>query len=286
VVDSTAGRLGDAEAEVLLAALQQELASDGVRFLPGEGWRALAIVGGGQAEEIETVSPASFMGEPVASHQPRGAGAEFLTGLMGKAAGLLEGHEINAVRLDLGENPANGIWIWGGGRATPLSTPIRGGGVAVGRHPSFIGLARLGGLTATRPEAKGDPADDLDSLAESAIEATSRADFTVVHAEGALDFSRLGEAEGKVAWLEEADRRLIGPLADALVATGEGRLLIAAGHIASTELRRDLPGIVPFVVTGPGTPRYGEARFTESGAADSDLVVENGHELLEFASRA
>ena len=286
VVDPTAGRLGSPEAEVLVQMLQEELGSDQIRFLPGDGWRSLIVLGGGLCDEVRSVSPASFMGEPIDANRPRGRGAHILSELMGKAAAMLEEHEINTVRVDLGENPANGIWIWGGGRSSTLLPPIGGGGVAIGRHPSFRGLARCGGLETIELPRAATPADELDATAGAALSALADHEFTAVHAGGALNLSRLGETEAKVSWLEEADRLLIGPLADRMVATGEGRLMIAVGHIASTELRRDVPGIVPFVIAGSGTSRYGEARFTESGAAESDLIVERGHELLEFAARA
>ena len=120
VVDPGAGCIGGQEAEILLTALKDGLDTDEVRFLAGRRWRNLLLARGGQIRDVRTSSPVTFMGEPLKGHQPRGPGAEVIRRLMEQAGQMLEEHDINQVRVDLGENPANGIWIWGGGRPTAL----------------------------------------------------------------------------------------------------------------------------------------------------------------------
>ena len=126
VVDPTAGLLADAEAKILVLALQESLGSEVVRFRTGFGFRALVVIGGGQADGCRTVAPVSFLGEPVRSHLAKGPGSELVRGLIGRAEGLLAEHEVNTVRIDLGENPANGIWIWGGGSSPEPDAPVAG----------------------------------------------------------------------------------------------------------------------------------------------------------------
>jgi 2,3-bisphosphoglycerate-independent phosphoglycerate mutase len=188
---------------------------------------------------------------------------------MERAAPILEEHEINTVRADLGENPANGVWIWGGGRPPKREGRLRG--LAAGDHPSFVGLAKTWGL-------------EMVSL-DDAILAAGGHDLVVVHVAGALDRSRQGDPAGKVAALEEADRRVIRPLVEEVIDREQGRLLVVAGHVASSTDRRDLKGAVPFVLAGPGIKRLGGTAFDEDGAAAADLVVEQGGGLLEFAGR-
>jgi hypothetical protein len=52
------------------------------------------------------------------------------------------------------------------------------------------------------------------------------------------------------------------------------------------EQRRVFRDVVPFLVVGGGTARFGDAAFNEETAAAADLVVEPGHDLLSFARRA
>ncbi|GAI70799.1 unnamed protein product, partial [marine sediment metagenome] len=48
----------------------------------------------------------------ISKNLPRGKNANFLVDLMQRSGKFLENHEINKVRIDLGENPANLIWLW------------------------------------------------------------------------------------------------------------------------------------------------------------------------------
>jgi len=284
VFDPTAGAIAEREAKPLLEALGKEFEADGIgaagiRLRYGDRWRMLLVADRGRvAEDVRTLSPASVVSEPGRSRRVKGRGGKFLTSVMERAERLLEEHEINTVRADLGENPANGLWIWGPGRPTAPDPAPEGGAAAVGRHPSFLGMAKCVGF---RP---GEPVADAEAAGAAALEALERADLVVVHVEEPLDLSRRGDVKGKVEALTAADRAVIAPLAERL-GGDEGRLLVVASHVASSDRRKDLAGVVPFVVAGRGMTSYGEVPFSEAGAEQADLTVEHGHELLGFAAR-
>ncbi len=286
VVDPGAGRIGGQEAEILLTALKDALDTDEVRILPGRRWRNLLLVRDEQIRDVRTSSPATFMGEPLKGHLPRGPGAEVIRRLMEQATRMLEEHEINQVRVDLGENPANGIWIWGGGRPTTLPWAPAGKAVtlkaaAVGRHPSFIGLARAAGIGVREVDEEA----GLDAVKTKALTALRSQDLVLVHLDGGLAASRQGDRAGKARFLAEADREVLAPLARRLVKSGQGRLLVVASHVSDCDSRRDMEGLVPFVLAGAETAHYGQAAFSEEGAEKAELKVEHGHELLEYALR-
>jgi 2,3-bisphosphoglycerate-independent phosphoglycerate mutase len=156
--------------------------------------------------------------------------------------------------------------------------------MAFGVHPSFRGLAREVGLTPRTVEVGTDPLDEPKRVAEAVRTALGSEEFLVVCLEGALLASRLGDVAGKVAYLEAVDRELIRPLSERVL-SGGGRLLLTASHAVSVEERRDTRDVVPFLLCGEGTARYGDAAFTEAAALASDLVVDRGSTLLEFARR-
>ena len=289
VVDPTAGRIGGEEAELLFAALDEALGSGGgsesVRFLPGDRWRGVLVIRGGQAEGVRTRPPGSFLGERARDRGPVGPGADLIRGLMDRAAEILPRHDINAVRVDLGENPANGIWIWGGGRPeSPPEEPAIGS--AVGVHPSFLGFAAEQGLRAVGIAPAARPSGNLEELGRSAVAALAVSDTVVVHLNGAMEHSLLGEVDGKVRYLTGADEWVVKPLAEELLAQPDGRILVVASHVASVEKRRVVRDIVPFLVAGGDAARFGETPFTEAAAAAADLVIEDGTGLLGFARRA
>lgn len=281
VVDPGAGRIGGQEAEILLNALKTALDSEEARFVLGRRWRNLLIVKGDRIGEVRTSAPSTFMGEPLSSNAPSGPGAEVISRLMERAGPVLEGHEINQVRVDLGENPANGIWIWGGGRPGALPFPYAGRAAAVGRHPSFLGLALAAGIGVRElPEEAG-----LATVRDEAQAALEENALVMVHLDGGLAASRQGDRAGKAQFLTEADREVIAPLAEYLLAGERGRLLVVASHVSAADSRRDVEGLVPFVLAGAGTAHYGRAAFSEEGARNAELKVEHGHELLEYALR-
>lgn len=284
IVDPTAGRMDARQAGILLDFLAGHLSGESIRLVAGDRWRNLLVVGDGQAEGARTAAPAAFLGEPTEENLPRGPGSELLRGLVGRAAELLAEHEINTVRVDLGENPANGVWIWGGGRPEGRDAP-EGGGAAYGVHPTFLGLAREHRLDVHGVEPDVDPLAEPANVAKAMLAAPLAEGLTVAFLEGALLASRTGDLDQKVAFLEAADRELIRPLAERVL-SGDGRLLVAASHAVSSERRRDLADVVPFVLAGADTARYGDRPFTEEAAGGADLVVENGHELLEYARRS
>ena len=81
--------------------------------------------------------------------------------LMFDARLLLQEHEINQVRVDLGENPANMIWLWGQGTTPVLlkfNSKYKVAGALVADSEFAKGVGRLSGLTVLDvPLHKGDP---------------------------------------------------------------------------------------------------------------------------------
>jgi 2,3-bisphosphoglycerate-independent phosphoglycerate mutase len=281
VVDPGAGRIGGQEADLLVQALKDALDTDEARFVRGRRWRNLLIVRGARFGEVRTRSPATFLGEPIKANAPKGPGADVILRLMEQAGDVLEGHEINQVRVDLGENPANGIWIWGGGRPAAVPFPCPAAAAAVGRHPSFLGLAHAAGIVVHEVEEDA----GLEAVRDQALAALGSREVVLVHLDGGLAASRQGDRDGKTQFLAGADHEVLAPLAEELVASGRGRLLVVASHVSASDTRRDVEGLVPFVLAGTETARFGQAVFSEEGAENAELRVERGHELLEYALR-
>jgi 2,3-bisphosphoglycerate-independent phosphoglycerate mutase len=243
------------------------------------------VIRDGQAEGVRTRPPGSFLGERAGDRGPVGPGADLIRSLTERAAEILPKHDINTVRVDLGENPANGIWVWGGGRPAgpPEETAV---GSAVGTHPSFLGFAAEQGYRAVGVAPASLPAGNLEEIGRSAVAAVDVSDLVVVHLDGAMEHSLLGETELKVRYLSGADDWVVRPLAERVLAEAEGRILIVASHVASVEKRRVLRDVVPFLVAGGGASHFGEVVFSEEAATAADLVIEDGTGLLGFARRA
>src|SRR3972149_269573 len=91
-------------------------------FYTGKSYRHIMVYRGTQQMDAKCFPPHDIMGQSIEKHLPRGHGGEILIDLMNRSREILAGHEINKVRIDLKENPANMIWLWGQGHRPNMPT--------------------------------------------------------------------------------------------------------------------------------------------------------------------
>lgn len=272
LVDPWVGGIGAAEARLLVAALQQQLGGDGVEFHAGRGPRNLLVLRGGAGLDLVLVPPGRVPGGDFAAAEPSGADAGGLLDLMAAAGPILARHDVNRVRIDLGERPADAIWPWGkGGRWAlepfALATGRRLAVLARGAAPRGLGVL-LGADLPPAPAVADGPA----ALLAATGAALDAADVLLLHVEGP------GEAQPDD--LAELDGRLVAPLVRRLAERADARLLITTDRPSPA---LDPAQAAPFLLWGPGVAAGRGTAFHERAAAAADLDVTAGHALLEHA---
>ncbi len=290
LVDFNAGHINNVEARLLVEALQAALGDEVWSFHAGLGYRNLLVRRGGRGGRIDTVPPQQVLGHPIGDYLPYGADSGELRELIEAAAAVLGAHDINRVRIDLGENPADRIWPWGGGgRAVLEPFELRTGLslCVVGAVPLVRGLGAVAGAsTPSVPGATGYYDTAWTAKLRAALSALDAHDVVVLHLAAANEACHESDVRLKIRVIEEIDRFVVGPLRAALEKRGDTRMLLTTDHMTSTIEREASTTHVPFALWGPGfEPVRGGSRFTEQEAAASGLVVEAGHELLEYALR-
>lgn len=118
LIDYSAGHISSKEAEVLINHLDKKLGTERIKFYPGVSYRHVMVMTDAaflDPKELTTKPPHDIMGDSISKNLPKGKNAEILIKLMRDSRSILEGQEINTVRIDLKENPANMIWLWGQG---------------------------------------------------------------------------------------------------------------------------------------------------------------------------
>jgi 2,3-bisphosphoglycerate-independent phosphoglycerate mutase len=296
LVDFNAGHIGHVEARLLVEALQAELGGaagaggpfDGrVSFHPGLGYRNLLVIHGGKGLRIETVPPQEVQGHAIDDYLPYGPDAAPLLELLERAAAVLSAHDVNRVRVDLGENPADRIWPWGAGWRTELEPfPVRTGRslCVVAAVPLVRGLGAMMGADAPLvPGATGYYDTDWTGKLKRAWAALEDHDVVLLHLAAANEACHETDVRLKVRVIEEIDRFVVGPLMAELERKRSVRLYLTTDHMTSTLQREGSTTHVPFLLWGPGVdPVRAPARFTESAAQAGDLHVEEGHSMLEY----
>lgn len=287
LVDFNAGHIGGVEARLLIEALQTALGGPAVSFHPGLGYRNLLVLRGGRKLRIETVPPQEVQGHALDDYLPYGPDAAPLLELLERSTAVLAAHDVNRVRVDLGENPADRIWPWGAGWRTELEPfALRTGRnlCIVAAVPLVRGLgSMMGADTPLVPGATGYYDTDWAGKLKRALGALDEHDVVLLHLAAANEACHETDVRLKVRVIEEIDRFVVGPLLAELERRADVRLYLTTDHMTSTVERAGSTTHVPFALWGPGVePVRAPGRFTESAAAAGDLHVEDGHAMLEY----
>ena len=279
VVDPTAGQIPTKESALLIQALNMELGSDTRRWEVGSGNHHLFITRDpALAPDPKVVIPSTelLVGEPWARRLPRHPVAEAVQLMAEQAQAVLERHPVNQVRIDLGQNPGNLMWLWGGAAVTSsASFKERTGlsGAVVSHSFPLRGLAKTLAL-----EGKAGPAmlDEVsvDRLGKDVTQLLKQHDLIYVHVRIVSD-----DPVERLCAMERIDQRLLKPLAEALPKSGQCRLL------AAIDDRTD--DSVGFIAIGSGLPQQPVARVHDRGLLESPLQFADSGELFSwFTQRA
>jgi len=286
MADFTAGHIRTKEAQVLIGLLNEKLGGEEIVFHAGVSYRNLMVYRGRDPIDVRTTPPHDIIDQSMSAHLPKGQGADMLIDLMQRSRELLAGHDINVVRTDLEENPANMIWLWGHGQRPNMPTfQDRFGlrGVAVAAVDLVKGIAKyLGWETIDVPGATGYLDTNYEGKAEAAIAALKEFDFVFVHIEAPDEAAHEGEPEKKVRAIETIDRVIVGPVWDAISNYDEHRLLVMPDHRTPIEVRTHTDEPVPFAYCGTGVQGGASAAYGETEAEKSRLVVDEGHALMSM----
>lgn len=290
MADPAGGNLTTKEAKALINFLNKKVASDFVRFFPGSNYRHIAVLKdshGFEALSAKTQNPESFMGERVDNHLPKGPGEELLKKLMYDARLLLQDHEINQVRLDLNENPANMIWLWGQGRRPFFEkfSDLHGlTGAVLSSMEYAKGAARLAGLTVLDMEESmsEEPEVRYTRYAKRFTEIAGEKDFICLHFDAADESSLNGDCKAKISALEAVDFFVLSRVKDYLEIHKDVRVIVTPAHALPWKTRKHVRDYVPFVIAGKNIMADDFERFSETASKTSTLKVSKGSEFLKL----
>lgn len=196
---------------------------------------------------------------------PRRAHA-FVRSFMEQAREVLENHPVNEVRLDLGENPANAVWLWGGGRPTPLThAPCEGRKGAVLTHSLLArGWARWADWPVLELEDLWEDGDRGLFKIARLVEALQEVDVLLVYVEAPHKYGRYGNPIEKARALDVLDHHLLEPLCSVLDAHEPYRIALVVDGAVSAATGRPMTQPLPFVVAGEGIEPDGVGHWDET----------------------
>jgi 2,3-bisphosphoglycerate-independent phosphoglycerate mutase len=288
--DHSAGGIGNAEAQRLLADLKRSIDLPGFEFHNGVSYRNLLVYRGSEEFDVTTKPPHEIPEEPIAKYLPRGRGSETLRRIMSHSAELYAKHEINEVRTQTGLNPATQVWLWGQGHAPNLPKFKERFGIERGCMITGVdllrGLAVLLGWDVREVEGMTSFHDtNYAGQGEATARMIDEYDLVFSHIEAPDEASHQADWKTKIAAIEHIDKFIVGPVLAKLQTFPEWRILVMPDHPTNIATRKHGYAPSPFAMAGTKVRSLLDAPYSERNAAASDLKIERGHDLMEYFLR-
>ena len=286
--DYSAGHIKDEEARVLMECINKELGNKQHEFFFGTSYRNLMVMRNGKELELDKLkffAPHDIMDQDIDKYFPKGRNSQLIIDFMKRSQEILRHHEINKVRIDLGENPANMIWLWGCGAKPampPFSEHFGLKGAVISAVDLIKGIGRIINLKVIDVEgANGYYDTNYLGKAQSALEALERVDFVFVHIEATDEASHNQDLRMKITCLERIDRMVVGTIIKGLKGK-DYRILVTPDHPTPISKRTHTDEPVPFLIAGSGIESAGHNSYSEREAQSSSLYFDKGVDLLDY----
>lgn len=287
--DYSAGHISTEEARQLVAALNESLGSDQVRFYPGVSYRHICVLKGREETLAATCTPPhDIPGQSISQFLPHGPGSEFLRNLMGRSEAVLQNHPVNIRRRARGEVPATMLWLfWGSGQIPdmPPFKQIYGLTAAMTSGVDLLrGLAQMMGMSVLNIPGVTDGLDnDYTAQVSGALAALKQHEAVVIHIEAPDEAAHAGSIDEKIEAIQRIDKEVVSRLH---AWPGEAlRVLVMPDHPTPILTRTHSPDPVPFLLWGSGFKANGASRFTEAAAQKTGLLIDAGYNIMNRLTR-
>ena len=280
----SSGYISTDEARQLIAALEESLGNDKVRFYPGVSYRHICKLKGREDTLLATCTPPhDIPSRSVGEFLPRGPGSEVLRDLMKRSEAVLQDHPLNKARKARGDIPATMIWLfWGSGRVPDMPTfeQVYGLDAAMTSGVDLLrGLARMIGMEVLDIPGVTDAMDnDYAAQAIGALKALDEHDLVVVHIEAPDEAAHTGSIDDKVEAIQRVDREVVRRLRS--LDSSNLRVLVMPDHFTPIKVQTHTDDPVPFLLWGAGFTSNGANKLTEAEAKSTDFFIEEGYSIM------
>lgn len=288
MVDYSAGHISNREAHILINDLNKYLGTDKITFYPGVSYRHLMIIKNSVSSllKIRCAPPHDITGRAIAKNLPQGKDAGLIIDLMRKANVFLEHHEINKVRIDLGENPANAIWLWGQGNRPDMPKFKEKYGVSgsvISAVDLIKGIGRLLELEPINvPGATGYYDTDYLAKAKYGIDSLKEKDFVFIHVEAPDEAGHNGDLRAKIAAIEKFDSQVVGQILHHFQDSANMRVMVLSDHYTPVSVRTHTAEPVFAALYGHNIKKDNVSAFNESAAREGSLHFPYGWQLMGY----
>ena len=281
ILDYSSGEISTEESRILMEAVDEALGTEEYNFFGGISYRHL-LLWHTDIEEIKFTPPHDITGKKIKDYLPNNP---VMLGLMKKSYDILKDHPVNKKRIERGLNPANSIWMWGQGKKAALMPFEEKYGVK-GAVISAVDLVKGIGICADMENidvegATGNVDSNFEGKAAAAIEALKKNDFVYIHMEAPDESGHHFDKDAKKLSIELIDEKVVGPVYDALVKSGEDfAFLIMPDHPTPIDIGTHTSDPVPYAIYRSNALKNCGLSYTEENGKKGDYV-EVGYTLMD-----
>ena len=283
IIDHSSGEISTEDADILMDAVREAFDSETIQFHTGTSYRHITVWKNGQI--LDMAQPHDHLGQVIEPFLPQ---HPLFRDMMEKSFEILNNHPLNLKRAAEGKNKANSLWFWGAGTKPSLQnfkekTGLSGAmisavdllkGIAVGADMKVIDVPGATGSLHTNYEGKAGAA--VKALLEDGC------DYVYIHVEAPDEMGHQGNVDHKIKSIEYLDSRVVGPVKDAMDASGEDyRMLIMPDHPTPICIRTHTRNPVPYILYDSTKQQKAIRRFTEKEAEATGNYEPKAHLLLE-----
>ncbi|MFH1853938.1 MAG: cofactor-independent phosphoglycerate mutase [Candidatus Omnitrophota bacterium] len=297
MIDYSAGHISSEEAASLIKTLNAKMGRDDMKFYAGISYRHLLVFKCRDKDDlkgflkIKCTPPHDITGKKIKRYLPKkGEHADYINRLIEESKEIFAGQDVNRVRLDLKENPANSIWLWGQGTKPSMPRFQEHFGVEgsiISAVDLIKGIGKITGLKVIDvPGATGYYDTNYLGKAQYALESLKERDFVFVHVEAPDEAGHNGNLREKISSIEKFDKFVVGTVLEHFKNSNEEfRILVLSDHATPISLRTHTRDYVCFAMYGTDIEQDSIMYFNEKEARLSKFRVDRGYELMEFFIR-
>ncbi|MBR2850654.1 MAG: cofactor-independent phosphoglycerate mutase [Clostridia bacterium] len=288
ITDNSADEISTAEADELVKAINASLCDDVKHLYTGLSYRH-CLMWKTDMDKYDFTRPHDIIGQRIGEYLPRenDGGTEFLK-IMKDSYEILKDHPVNKARKERGLRPGNSIWLWSPGKKPQLPSFKEKWGLdatVISAVDLIKGIGICAGMTSVDVEgATGNVHTNYDGKAAAAIKAfKDGADYVYVHVEGPDECGHRAETDNKVLSIELIDKKILSPVYEYLLGTGEDfKIMVLPDHPTPVRLRTHTITPVPFFIYSSADEKQGVERFDEENAEKTGVYISDGYTLMDI----
>ncbi len=286
MVDYCSGDISTADAKILVDFLKENFDDDEFTLYAGVSYRHCLIQKNGTLDVGTLTPPHDISGRVIGQYLSTSPNAEKLINMMKKSYDLLKNHPLNLERVKNGKNPANSMWFWGEGVRKPLAQFKDRYGLKASMISAvdlLKGIGKFSGMNVVNVEgATGYIDTNFEGKAQACIdEFAAGQDFVYIHVEAPDECGHRHEIENKVKAIELIDKKILGPVLEALDSYDDYKILIMPDHATPLALKTHTNDPIPYLIYHKNSPKAGVDCLCEKSAEETERFIPVGHTIMD-----